>query len=528
MTFDKNYKVAFYVLVVTVPRAKYMIRKIRQFIPQTPGARVMFGILVGYIVLFLWLAFRRYAACVTQSGDTTCLECAFYNTLKGDLFWGFNTASSYFEAHPEPLLFLYVPLYALNPSPEILIVIQILCLAVSAIPVFLLARKLLHDDAGAICMAIAMLFFPSIVALAIGQVHTPVFALPFLMFAFYCFHEECFWPYIGMLALVSLGKESFPMTAVMFAPYALWKRRRWRWVVMSAVIPVSLLLFDLGIVRPHFARGHEYIALQYFPGMGNSLGQFIKTILTQPTLVMERLCTVRNGIYLALLLGAVAYLIPFLSKEVIFVLPVLFLNLLSSNDGLKVVQYLYNLEIGAFLVIASLFSITRLREWLQAWLGPGQYSSILTGCLAVLCLSNWWQWFNPQEYRYDAAYETRQRAFKLIPTDDSLVAGPGQILAHLAQRKLLADAKMIEANPDQMFKYNWVFYDMNYQRPILGEYVPRDQIMAYGTNTDYQLIFAENNIYVFHRKIPIPMNQVTPIRYMSDEPLLRKMQSGSR
>jgi hypothetical protein len=104
-----------------------------------------------------------------------------------------------------------------------------------------------------------------------------------------------------------------------------------------------------------------------------------------------------------------------------------------------------------------------------------------------------------------------------------LVAGPGQVLAHLTHRKLLADPKMIALFPDQMFNYNWVFFDMNYQRPILGEYVPQEELMAYGTNTDYQVIFAENNIFVFRRKMPFPVDQLTPIRYTSDEPLLRRL-----
>ncbi len=481
-------------------------------------------VLVGYILLLFWLAIRRFEACATQSGDTTVMECAFYNTLRGNFFWAFSTNSSYFEAHAEPLLVLYLPLYALAPSPQMLIFLQTVCIAVSSVPVFLLARKLFRNDAGAICMAVAMLFFPSIVALAIGQVHTVTFALPFLVYAYSFIHEERFWPYVVMLALVSLGKETFPMTAAMFAPYALWQRRRWRWVVTSFVIPVGLLLFNLGVVRPHFARGQEYFALQYFPGMGDSLGGFVQTILTRPDIVAERLFTVRNAIYLAMLLGGVAYFLPFLSKEVIFVLPELFLNLLSSNDGMKVVVYLYNCEVGAFLVIASLFTIARLQQRFQNGPGTGRYGAVMAACVAILCLSNWWQWFNPAEYRYDPVHETRQRAFKLIPPDDSLVAGPGQVLAHLAHRKLLACSKMIAMFPDQMFNYNWVFYDMNHQRPILGEYVPRDQLMAFGTNANYQVIFAENNIFVLRRKERIPPERVTPIRYTSDEPLLRKLQ----
>ena len=128
----------------------------------------MLCVVAGYLALFVWLAIRRYEACQTQSGDTTVFECAFYNTLKGNLFWAFASGSSYLEAHPEPLLFLYIPLYALAPSPEMSIFLQTLCIAVSAVPVFLLGRKLLRNDAGAICMAVALLFFPSIVALCVG------------------------------------------------------------------------------------------------------------------------------------------------------------------------------------------------------------------------------------------------------------------------------------------------------------------------------------------------------------------------
>ena len=483
----------------------------------------MMWILVGYIALFVWLGWRRYEACLTQSGDSAFLDCAFYNTLHGNIFWQHAANNSYFEAHPEPILFFFVPFYAIAPGMPMLIFLQTLCIAVSAIPVFLVGRKVLGNEAGGVAIAFALLFFPSIVAQNVGQVHTVIFALPFLVFAFYFFHEDRYWPFVAMLALTSLGKETFPLTAAMFAPYALWKRRQWRWVVTSLVVPIGLLAFDLIAVRGHYARGQQYLALQYFPGMGDSLGAFAKTFLTRPDIVAGRLFTARNALYVAMLTGGVAFVLPFLSKEALFLVPELFLNLVSSNDGMKVVIYLYNCEVGAFLVIAALFSIVKLQRWLQVRLGAGQYGVILAACVAVSCLSNWWQWFNPAEYQFDYARESRRRAFSMIPPDDSLVAGPGQILAHLAHRKLLADEKMIALFSDQMFNYNWVLFDMNYQRPILGEFVPREQLMAYGTNTAYEVVFAENNIYALRRKERIPPEKVTPIRYTSDEPLLRRM-----
>src|SRR6266850_925903 len=310
---------------------------VRRLIPKTRGAWVMTWILVAYVALFTWLGWRRYEACLTQSGDSAFLDCAFYNTLKGDIFWQHSSNNSYFEAHPEPILFLFVPLYAIAPGMTTLIFLQTLCIAASSIPVFLIGRKLLGHDAGAVAMACALLFFPSIVAQNVGQVHTVTFALPFLLFAFYFFHEERFWPFVIALALTSLGNETFAVTAAMFAPYALWKRRKWHWAVTSLVVPIGLLLFDLIVVRGHYARGERYIALNYFPGMGDTLSAFVTTVFTRPDIVAERLFTARNALYLAMLTGGVAFILPFLSKEALFLVPELFLNLVSSNDGMKVV-----------------------------------------------------------------------------------------------------------------------------------------------------------------------------------------------
>ena len=489
---------------------------------RTKGARVLALILVVYTLFFLWLGIRRYEACRTQAGDLAIFDCAYYSTLRGELFWLFASNNSYFEAHPEPLLFLFVPIYFLFPSAKTLIFIQAVCIAAAGIPVYLLGKKVLEQETGGILMALAFLFFPTIVSQHVGQVHTPLFALPFLTFAFYFFAEERFVPFLMMIAIASFGKEMSPATVLAFAPYALCKRRGKRWVIGSLVIPAAALYISLGLIRPHLAHGEQYLALSYFPGFGNSLPEVAGNLILKPDLVFERLFTTGNAIYLALLLACVGGFLPFLTVEVLFVLPELFLNLITTADGMRVLRYQYNVNAGAFLVVAALYGIAKMQRFLNKRLDPGQYGVVLAGCVAILSISNWWQWFSPQEFLYDYAHESRHRAFKLIPDDDSLVAGPGQVLAHLTHRKLLADSKMIAANPDQMFLYNWVFFDMNYQTAILGEYVPREQLMAYGTNSNYELVFRENNIFVFHRKEPIPPAQVTPIRYTSDEPLLRK------
>jgi hypothetical protein len=75
--------------------------------------------------------------------------------------------------------------------------------------------------------------------------------------------------------------------------------------------------------------------------------------------------------------------------------------------------------------------------------------------------------------------------------------------------------------PPRSSRYNWGSYDMNYHLPVLGEYGPAEQIMAYTANTNHQLFFAESKIYLLRRNQTILPSQATPIRYTSDKPLLR-------
>src|SRR5207247_1690090 len=139
--------------------------------------------------------------------DTALLDWVYYSTLHGKFFWCFDLDNSYFESHQEPLLILYLPLYFIAPSVKTLLFLQTLSIAVASIPVYLLGRKVLESEQAAVLMAVAFLFFPTLVSQHVNQLHTSVFPLPFLMFAFYCFQEQRSLPFVALLTLACLGKE---------------------------------------------------------------------------------------------------------------------------------------------------------------------------------------------------------------------------------------------------------------------------------------------------------------------------------
>ena len=371
-------------------------------------------------------------------------------------------------------------------------------------------------------MATTFLFFPSLVSQNVDQINDAIFPLPFLMFAFYFFQEEKFIPFLITAGLASLGKEMAPLTLIMFAPYAFWRKRSWKWIVASLTVPIVSLSLALGVVRPHFAKtsqiGGWYPGLAYFPGFGNSLREFVKTILFHPLKVLSAIWTAQNAIYLLLLLTAVGFVLPFLVPEVLFAFPEMFFNLLSSMDAFKTVIWCYNVHTGAFLVVAAMYALARIDPWLQRRLGVAKYGPVLAGCVALLCVANWWQWFAPQNYILPPQYEAQQAAFKLVPPDDSLLVGPGQIVGHVSHRKVLGSTEFLQishSKPEQLLLYNWVLFDMNYRTPQLGWFVPKEMLMPFINNPKYEVVFAHDNIFLFHRRESFPPEQVPQIRVMS-------------
>lgn len=495
-----------------------MKQKISSWLPQTKGAKIMAGCLAAYFLLFFWLACRKFDACTGDTNDISQLDCAYYMTLHGKFLWMFSMCQSYFEIHAEPLMLMVMPLFAVFPSPKTLLFTQTLCITVAAIPVYLIARKALEHEAGGVLMALAFLLCPSLVGQNINQAQTAVFPLPFLLFAFYFFQEERLFPYVICLAIACLGKENVPLTALMFAPYALWRRRSLKWVIAAVGVPLCALGLSLGVIRPMFAKGATYNALEYYPGFGNSLGQFVMTILTDWGKVSNALFTGANGQYVAFMLLAAGLVLPFLAPELIFIAPESVLNLLSSNTGMKVPVWLYNIYVGTFLMMAAMYGAVRVGKWLKPRLGEGKYGPVIAGGLLLLGLANWWQWFRPQEYQLQPQYAAQQAAFAMIPDNDSLLAGPGPIIGHVSHREVLITSHMHELEfakkrMDRIFKLNWVIFDMNYRVPQPGWFVPPDLFYAYARNPDYEVVFQRDNVFVFKRRVPFPPTQMPRVTW---------------
>jgi len=470
------------------------------------------GILAAYIVVFYWLACRKLDVCTSQSGDIATVNWMYYTSLHGKLFWHLDTQGPAFEMHQEPLIALYWPIYALVPGPKTLLFVQTLSIAAAGFAAFLISRRVLADTTAATFGMLAFLFYPSIVSQNVNQLHTSVLPLPFLVFAFYFFQIERFWPFVACALLACLGKENTALTVAMFLPYATIQRRQRKWVLAPGALALVSLLLSFKVIQPFFAQGRSYIALENLSPFGNSLGEVARNMLAHPGKVLGMVVNGKIFEYLILLLQPLGFLLPLFSPAMVFVLPDWFTNVISTNDGMRVLAWHYNVNVGAFLVVAAICSLPRWEKMWPSVFGSSRARTVVAACLFIFSLANWGQWFNRREYAALPWHNARVRALDLIPEADSVIAGPGQIVGHVSQRDVFTTPERVWGTPEEMFKFNWILFDMNYTLMMPGAprdmAVPRETLEAFGTNQLYELVFRENNVFVFKRRQPIPPSDI--------------------
>lgn len=476
-----------------------------------PSLRPLFVFLTVYALVFFALAARKFSVMNSNEGDDAVIISAFWNTLHGRFFYCIDQGMSHFGVHVTPAILVALPFYWLVPSAYTLLLLQSVVIAAAGVPFFLLAREVLQTDRAAWLMTIAFLFYPTVVTNQVNQIHWEYWALPYVIAAVYFLEQRRFWPFVLFALLTMTGQESMPLTAGMFGVYAAVRRREWKWILVPILLALVYGVFVFKVAIPYFAGAHGYIVAHYFGDLGKTPGELIVTCLTQPWRVIGQMWDLDRGLYLLKMLQPLLWVTPLLCWEILFALPSLGISLLVNESAFRVIPWHYNPTSGALLCVAAVYGVRRLstlaeNKW--RWL-PGQMGLAFSIC--VLSISSWPLWFNVEDYLATPYEDTQQKVLALIPRDGSVLS-PVTMRAHFEDRPVAV--LLLQFDPrhpmddlwprEKMYDLDYVILDGN-ERRFPEDMVTRDLVMSYYTNTNYELILNENNVFVFRRRESVPL-----------------------
>ncbi len=460
--------------------------------------------IAAYAAGFSALSVLRHRAFTTGRYDLGNMVQTVWNTAHGHFLRmtsGDGVQISRLAAHFDPILAAFAPLWWIWPSPEMLLVVQAIAIALGALPVFWLARKHLGSDRAGLAFALVYLLYPATEWLTLNEFHPVALACPLLLFAFWYLDEDRLLPFGAFAAVAMTTKEEVGLVvAGLGVWYAIRRRARAGALIAGAGVVVSAIAIT--VVIPHFNSGAESSFYGRYDAIGGSAGGIARTAVTHPWTLFEQAFQHRDVHYLLHLLLPLSFLFVLSPLVLVAVAPEVALNQLSATQTQTSIHFHYTAAAIPPLIAATVLG--------AAWLArrrPARTSAVLVTAVAVAVAANWklgavplWtvvpggEDFQAHDWHVTAHDRVAARAIALVPPH-AVVSSTNVLGAHLsARQRVLSLPKLGDAT--------WVVADET-RSSYADRVAPLPSAAALvrlRRSSDWRLVFEEDGVLVFQRR----------------------------
>lgn len=406
--------------------------------------------LSAHFVILSALGLSRHWGYQSALHDLGVFDQAVWGTLHGRFLLNTSVLGQpidWLGFHFNPVLLLFVPLYALSPSVEWFALAQALALSVAAWPIFLLASRVCRSEQAGLLWAIVYLLNPFLLNAAAWDFHPVTLTVPFIALGMLAVEKAD-----SRLLLISclpllLVQEQLGLTVAGFG--ALWwlRNKNWQTGVGVFALGAAHAALVLGVIMPalspsghHPMFGSEPGQLSRYGWLGHSAGEAVLALLSHPLAISgTAMGELGAGVYLGLLL------LPFLGFPLAagaFLLPGvgdLAANALSANPMQKSLFSYHSVSLVPIFTAAAIHGVARVSRWQKRFsamelTGVVLTAGIVTG-VAYAPLpgaADFWAPTHPIS-RPDPALP----AVRAAVGDDASVSAQSNVGAHFSQREAM-------------------------------------------------------------------------------------------
>lgn len=296
-------------------------------VDSSPAVALPWPVLLAmgvYVLVFTAMNWGLWFNLRLPHGDTAMYEEHLWNVLHGKGFRSYLDQGLFWGEHIQFVHLFLIPVYLLWPSHLLLELCESLVIAVGALPVFWLARRASGSARAGYWLSFAyLLYFPLQfldIAIDLKTFRPIAFGMAPVLFALDQLDRGRYKTATGLLLFSLTCKEDysiviFSVGLVLVAEALVARLRfpalpsvaggalRWKFGLGYMIAGPVYLLLALRIIR-WFRTGTEVHYAGYFSKFGNTTGEIIWTMLTNPALLLGELATINTAIY------ALAVLLP--------------------------------------------------------------------------------------------------------------------------------------------------------------------------------------------------------------------------
>lgn len=369
-------------------------------------------LILAYGVAFCVTCFIKYRTFSYHDSDLGVVSQVMWNTLRGRFFYTSIFGCSILKLHPSIIFAVFLPLYAIWQSPLMLLYSQTFLLALSGLPVYLVARRELESEKTGLLFLALYLLYPALGYVTLGHIQEQTIAVFFLSWAYYCYRANRYALFLIMLVVALTGREEYSLIAIAFGVSALWERRGLKWWLPLCAGGCAWLLSYFFIIAPAVWGSAPSPFESFYAEAGGSAGNILKNIVFHPLSTASIMVAPPKLLYLFYLLAPLAFT-PLLSPGVLFIIsPVILLNLLATRPGVADIVNKYNAPVIPFVFFASIMALAKLRR-----LRGGALTRPVAVALCIAGVASAWR-LSPQMHLLSHSW---QGLADLLPKPDFLV-----------------------------------------------------------------------------------------------------------
>jgi uncharacterized membrane protein len=279
--------------------------------------------------------------------------------------------------HTSFVLVFLVPFYWLFPSAGVLFFFQALAIGMGAVPVFLLARRLLRSEGIALVMAATYLVHPAVAWTNRENFHPDSFIAPFVGFAIYAAVERRWRMYVVFVVLALLVKEDASLVLVPLGVWVAIKRDR-RVGLLTVAGSLAFMLVAMFVVMRSLIGVPTRNAWR-IPFGGPS--GFLRTVVTDPHLVLTHYWNDNRPFYLWQMTFPFLWVFATAPSVASISIVVLAANMVSTFWYQYQIEYHYALVAVPALAMGTVWALSKIRQ-------PWRWVALV----AVMLSSAWSAW----------------------------------------------------------------------------------------------------------------------------------------
>jgi uncharacterized membrane protein len=299
---------------------------------------------------FIYSQLSQYYSFNINEIDHSIFDTMMQETIRGNI--GFATSVNYyhFATHQNYILCLLLPIYALFPFTQTLLVMIATAMWLSGIFVWLICKKLNLNDLFSLLFVVYFYISP---LNATQDGFMPELFYPLAVFILYHAYLKRGLLYfiISLLLFLSI-KEDAPLYLLGFSAY-LFIKKDFRFAIITILPTIAVIYINLHIVQPYFMlKSHmtQISTLDHWAMWGSTKEEIIHSYLTYPIKILSYSFNKSSGFWW---LYSPVLFIPLLNPMVLLmsILPlILFLSSGPSIQGHILLNY-YPIALNALVIL---------------------------------------------------------------------------------------------------------------------------------------------------------------------------------